>query len=247
MDCNAVKEKEMMKSSSISLRIALALGVAGVLMLTSAAAGPAQEVMHITGDKVGIGTNTPAEKLHVVDGNLMVEQTGAVGTTLELSSNGNSWEIRMNSNNGRMTFTSPGGGATTSPFKFDRQAGENLFRVGVTASDTVDINGKLVINGTDVTPDYVFDPAYPLESIEAHSALMWENHRLPALPGAKRDEEEGVDVLRHSMAVLEELEKAHIYIAQLNTAIKELQSEVARLKEQTSPAATELQTDGTDQ
>ncbi len=221
-----------MTKFSISPHIVVLLGFVGVLTLTTAVAGLAQETMYIDGNNVGIGTNTPAEKLHVRDGNLSVEQSGADPVHFGLSSNGESWEIRMNANNGRMTFTSPGGGAATSPFKFDRQAGENLFRVGVMAGDTVDINGKLVINGTDVTPDYVFAPDYPLESIEEHSALMWENRRLPALPGAARDEEDGVDVLQHSMAILEELEKAHIYIAQLNTAVKELQAEVARLKQQ---------------
>ncbi len=221
-----------MTNHRTSPRIASCLGFTGLLMLVSATAGLAQDVVSVTGDKVGIGTSTPAEKLHVLDGNLTVEQSGAVSSILELSANSKSWEVKVNKNTGRMTFFSPGGGATTASFKFDRQAQENLFRVGVLAGDTVDINGKLVINGTDVTPDYVFDPAYPLESIEQHAELMWKNQRLPALPGAKRDEEEGVDVLRHSMAVLEELEKAHIYIAQLNSAVKELQAEIARLKQQ---------------
>lgn len=223
----------MMKNSATrSSRLALAAGVAAALTLGTVAPGSAQETMFVTGDKVGIGTDTPAEKLHVKDGNLSIEQSGPVTAQLLFAANSLSWEIKLNQNTGRLTFFSPGGGASTASFKFDRQAQENLFRVGVVASDTVDINGKLVVNGTDLTPDYVFDPDYPLESIEEHAELMWANRRLPALPGARKDAEEGVDVVQQSMAILEELEKAHIYIAQLNASIKELRAEVERLKQQ---------------
>lgn len=208
------------------------LSIGWTFLLVATGPSIAQETMFITGDNVGIGTDTPSEKLHVKDGNLLIEQAGAVTAELEFSANGFAWEIKNNPNTGRLTYFSPGGGAITAPFKFDRQAQENLFRVGVVAGDTVDINGKLVINGTDVTPDYVFDPDYPLESIEEHAAMMWQNRRLPALPGAEKDREEGVNVLAQSMAILEELEKAHIYIAQLNETIKELQAEVAQLKQQ---------------
>ena len=153
----------------LSSRLTLASLLAAVVLATAATAGSAQETMFVTGDKVGIGTDTPAEKLHVRDGNLTIEQSGAVTAQLKFAANGFSWQIKNNKNTGRLTFFSPGGGAATASFKFDRQAQENLFRVGVVAGDTVDINGRLVINGTDVTPDYVFDPDYPLESIEEHA------------------------------------------------------------------------------
>jgi hypothetical protein len=131
-----------------------------------------------------------------------------------------------------LTFFSPGGGALTASFKFARQAQENLFRVGVLAGDTVDINGKLIINGMDITPDYVFEPDYALESIEEHADQMFRFKHLPALAGAAANEEGGVDVVKHQFGVLEELEKAHIYIAQLNATLEELRAEVAELKKQ---------------
>jgi hypothetical protein len=178
---------------------------------------------------IGMGTPTPHEKLHIKNGNLKVEQTGAgVSSVLNFTTAASSWEIKQNGTTGRLTFFSPGGGATTASFKFAPQAQENLLRVGILAGDTVDINGKLVINGSDVTPDYVFEPGYPLESIEEHAALMWENKHLPALSGASANEE-GVDIVRHQYGTLEELEKAHIYISQLNESLNE-QGE--KLKEQ---------------
>jgi hypothetical protein len=174
---------------------------------------------------IGMGTAVPTEKLHVKDGNLRVEQTATNRTAkIEFATELSSWEIKQNGQTGRLTYFSPSGGASGASFKFDTQAKENLFRIGVRAADTVDINGKLVINGTQVTPDYVFDPDYPLESIEEHAELMWKNKHLPALPGASKNEE-GVDIVQHQYGTLEELEKAHIYISQLNEELKELKSE----------------------
>ena len=193
----------------------------------------AQNSMYITPDgDVGFGTDTPTEKVHILDGDLRVEQSDpGISSILKFATEGSEWEIKQNGDTGRLTFFSPGGGAITASFKFDRAAVENLFRVGVVAADTVDINGKLVINGSDVTPDYVFEPEYELESIEEHAKFMWDNKHLPAMKSAQENETEGVNVVAHQYGVLEELEKAHIYIAQMNEVVKELQEEVRRLKE----------------
>ncbi len=211
----------------------LVLVYAGLALLISQYAA-ADDAIHVTpaGD-VGFGTNTPTDKMHVKDGNFKVEQsTPGTAAILKFATADSSWEIKQNGATGRLTFFSPGGGATTASFKFAPAAVENLFRVGVLAADTVDINGKLVINGTDITPDYVFEPDYELESIEDHADLMWQNKHLPALAGAVINEEKGVDVVKHQFGVLEELEKAHIYIAQLNDSLNELRAEVAALKQQ---------------
>jgi hypothetical protein len=181
---------------------------------------------------VGFGTASPAEKLHVFGGNLQVEQSApGVNAAINFATPGALWEIKQNATTGRLTFFSPGGGATTASFKFDRQAQENLLRVGIVAGDTVDINGKLVINGTNVTPDYVFDPDYQLESIEEHGRQMWQKGHLPALAGASVNEEEGVDVVQHQFGVLEELEKAHIYIEQLHNRLATMEEEQRALRE----------------
>jgi hypothetical protein len=189
---------------------------------------------------VGVGTHDPEEKLHVKDGNLKVEQSAAATNAgLNFATADSSWNIIQNGVTGRLTFFSPGGGALTASFKFDRQAQENLLRVGVLGKDIVDITGKLVINGSQVTPDYVFDPGYPLESIEEHAEFMWENKHLPALPGASANEA-GVDIVSHQYGTLEELEKAHIYISQLNQEIKQLKTEHEKRIDQLEMALAEV-------
>jgi len=67
---------------------------------------------------------------------------------LTLKGGAGEWQVANNNATGRMTFFSPGGGATTAAFKFDRQATENLLRVGVAGASTVDVNGTLTVNGT---------------------------------------------------------------------------------------------------
>jgi len=217
----------------MTARIYIVPIIAGLLMVISQFA-VAQSAMYVDpSGNVGIGTETPFVKLHVLDGNFLVDQTVAGSPAIfTFATAAASWEIKQNGNTGRLTFFSPGGGALTAAFKFDTQAQENLLRVGVLAGDTVDINGKLVINGTNVTPDYVFEPDFALESIEEHAAMMWESKHLPALTSAAENEKEGIDIVKQQFGVLEELEKAHIYIAQLNEALQELRAEVAELKQQ---------------
>ncbi len=96
----------------------------------------------------------------------------------------------------------------------------------------VEINGNLYLDGSQVTPDYVFEDDYKLESIEEHSKFMWQEKHLPAVPAAKTDENGGNvwEVGAQSMGVLEELEKAHIYIENLNNKIKKLEDMMGKLE-----------------
>ncbi len=183
------------------------------------AASPNNSLRIISAGWIGVGTGFPQDKLHVKDGNLRIEQDNADNhALLNFIANGNTWEIKNNKDTGRLTFFAPGGGATTASFKFDRAAQENLLRVGVLGGDTVDINGDLVVTGTISNPDYVFTPEYALESIDDHAAYMWQYHHLPAV-GAGQVNAQGqamVNVATRSQGILEELEKAHIYIEQLH-------------------------------
>ena len=78
-------------------------------------------------------------------------------------------------------------------------------------------------------PDYVFDPDYPLASIEDHASSMWTNRHLPSVGAARED---GVFEIRHmTTSMLEELEKAHIYVDQLNDRLKTEERKTAALNE----------------
>ena len=172
---------------------------------------------------VGMGTASPKSALHVVrNGNaaLKLQTTTGSNTT---------WEVNLNSATGRLNFSDD----TTYgriPIKFAPGAANNLFRIGMPNSTTVEVNGTLAVNGDievtgTVGPDYVFAPGYALPSIAEHADYMQANRHLPKV-GPTRVDVGGRGVmslgaLSHGM--LEELEVAHLYIADLDRTVDELQ------------------------
>lgn len=83
-------------------------------------------------------------------------------------------------------------------------------------------NGSKFLNV--VIADYVFDDEYNLESIDEHARFMFKNKHLPALDSIKtflRSDSE-----RRREQIVEELEKAHIYIYELKKEIQELKKKI---------------------
>ncbi|HYV03033.1 MAG TPA: hypothetical protein VFB82_00505, partial [Blastocatellia bacterium] len=96
----------------------------------------------------------------------------------------------------------------------------------------LDVNGSIFQRGVQLFADYVFEPTHTLESIEEHSAFMWENKHLPAV-GARTVDENGQEVVElgaRMRGMLEEIEKAHIYIEQLNGRVAEKDAQLAKLE-----------------
>lgn len=111
---------------------------------------------------------------------------------------------------------------------------DHIGRVGIGTSSpqgTLDVNGTIYQRGNQLHADYVFEPNYSLESIEEHSKYMWENKHLKAIPKAKvdKDGQEIIEVGAHRKGIVEELEKAHIYIEQLHKQNKALETLVSEL------------------
>ncbi len=195
-----------------------------------------------TGD-VGLGTTSPVGALHI--------STGSADTDLVLQQAGTdpeTWTIRNNQAQGRLTFRVTSTGNT--PFKFDDDSNENLFRVGINTAGASDadvvsvgstgaggdgelqVQGSVVVDGAPVHPDYVFEPDYDMPSIAEHAAAMWANKHLPAVGPGVPDGNGGfsVDLGDRAQAQLEELELAHVFIDQLNQQIAELEQRIAELE-----------------
>lgn len=106
----------------------------------------------------------------------------------------------------------------------------------------LDVNGSIFQRGVQLFADYVFEPTYALESIEEHADFMWNNKHLPAVGERKVDEQghEIVEIGARMRGLLEELEKAHIYISTLSERISRKDTEVERLERQNAELAERL-------
>jgi hypothetical protein len=115
--------------------------------------------------------------------------------------------------------------------------------IGTTApAGKLDVNGSIFQRGVQLFADYVFEPTYTLESIEDHAAFMWNNKHLPAVGARKVDEQgrEVVEIGARMRALLEELEKAHIYISTLNGKVSERDEKLVKLEQQNAELAERL-------
>jgi hypothetical protein len=98
-------------------------------------------------------------------------------------------------------------------------------RLRIRASDGAILHKKEIVHA-----DYVFEPSYQLESLEEHAEFMWKNKHLKAIPRAEVDgsRQEVVELGMCRRGIVEELEKAHIYIEQLHRRIRGLEERLAK-------------------
>ena len=94
-----------------------------------------------------------------------------------------------------------------------------------------EFSGELWVGGDQmVHPDYVFEPDYHLESIDEHAGYMWQHKHLKAIPRTDVDEKGrgSIKMGETQLGILEELEKAHLYIEQLHKRLKALEEKSAK-------------------
>jgi len=180
---------------------------------------------------VGIGTMSPSASLHLQrnDGSaqILVQETNGVQGPRDLfvmKNNGNP-EFRMinTANNNSWAFS----------------AGLN-FVVKSNSGARVSVlspTGDLLILGSITTAgstcgggcDLVFDKEIGIESIDEHAALMWANSYLPAV--GPTVENAPFNLSEKTGGMLNELEKAHIYIEQLHNRLAKLEVEQVELRQ----------------
>ena len=97
---------------------------------------------------------------------------------------------------------------------------------------TIQNDGRILHRGAEIHADYVFEPGYQLESIDEHTAFMMKEKHLSAVPQAQKDEGTGQEIVEYRSlmrGLLEELEKAHLYIARVSEVVKEQQRALLEL------------------
>jgi hypothetical protein len=213
-------------------RIAAA-GICCLALLVLAGAASGQEgTLFVEGDQVGIGVASPTALLHLKksDGTaqVFVEEadpsvalrtlfrmvnTGPVNTQHETP--GATWRQQFQDNAYTLTKNGTGGNEMTI----------------IASTGDMTIRGSLFTSGPDCSTgcDDVLEPDFPLESIEEHAEAMLGSGYLPAVgPTLPRAQ---INVSQKIGGILNELEKAHLYIIQLNERLAEQEAELTRLRE----------------
>lgn len=207
--------------------------------------------------EVGIGTASPGGALHIANngdqwssfnyGSNLIVKDGATARNPAIgifdSANANPWAIVNNA--GTLKFSQMpalGNVATAAVEKVVINTSGNVGIGTTTPLGKLDVNGSIFQRGVQLFADYVFEPAFSLESIEDHSTYMWSNKHLPAVGARKVDEQgrEVVEIGARMRGLLEELEKAHIYISTLNTKVTERDEQLAKLERQNAELAERL-------
>jgi hypothetical protein len=226
------REAEMLLENQDRRRLSQVLRfVPMVACLSVATAVLGQDAMFIdaTGN-VGIGVTSPVQVLHVgrtadnvflagtllenTDASPLAQFTG-VGFRLQPGTS------QANAIDFNAIFV--GGG---SEFRLNHNDGDGrelvLDRFG-----NLTITGSLFSTGPTCTGgcDAVFEDGYPLETIESHAQQMWRKGHLPAV-GPTRPHEP-FNLTEKTGSILNELEKAHIYIEQLSTRLREQEARLA--------------------
>lgn len=198
---------------------------------------------------VGIGTETPQEKLHIAgyvrgngtNGALQIRTTKgttAIGATNETYSHFNTDRPMFYFNHGLMVEDGKIGsyiGKNLKFFTFDQERMTILCNGNVGIGKTVpeyklDIDGtlrakKILVNASEGA-DFVFDDDYQLRPLQDVSKFIQENGHLPEIQSAADMQENGVSITDLQIQLLQKIEELTLYIIQQNERIENLEQQL---------------------
>lgn len=195
-------------------------------------------------DFIGLGTASPETQLHIQDGD------DAVGIRIENTLSAE-WDITVGDTDGEFDIDDTG--TTGADFRFktadalENNPWEFVHRVdnglGINIATTpggefiLSDTGDLRVTGTITSGgptcaagcDAVFGADYALPTMEEQAEAMFAKRHLPTVGPTSPDQP--INLTEHMGNVLNELEKAHIFIAQLNERNKALEVELVESKQ----------------
>lgn len=197
----------------------MAAGVVLLLLIVTAGAVNAQGVLFVKNGKVGIGDPDPQRPLVVrstddAPGNdqmIRLINNGAPFMFYEDTASGETWALQP---------TTPG--TTFTITNLNVPGGQLL----LTKTGNLTIQGTITTSGScSGGCDGLFGPEYEIESIDDHADYMWQNSHLPGVgPTAEGGT---MNLSQKTAGILNELEKAHVYIEQLHDRLANLEAKLA--------------------
>lgn len=223
-----------MNRHSSSPKRLLAMVAAGAALVAGSAAAQTDAMFIDATGKIGIGTNTPSEQVHVVGSagvaKFFVQETagGSFEALMELENQDGNVGFRLRNPSGVADFNKIG----------------NEFRINIglaPAEMSLFDSGNLVIRGTLTTgsltvyPDFVFEPDYELMPLGELRQFIDDNGHLPGVtPAAEVEKAGGINISELQVQVLQKVEELTLYVLQQQQTIEEqkavIQALAARLE-----------------
>ena len=169
--------------------------------------------------RIGVSDQSPDDAIHIT--NVKDATNRYIGLRYEDTGTSINWRTIFDTTDDRFLITkSSSGGAEL----IIDNTGDVTIRGGL-------ITGSAGSCTTAAPCDLVFDSAYKVPSIEEHAKEMWKNKYLPTV--GQTSAGEPINVTQKVTRMLNELEKAHIYIEQLHERLSMLEN--SALRDKTAP------------
>ncbi len=174
------------------------------------------------GGRVGIGSASPAAKLHVVanaNEHALLARTSDDVTRLKVNPNGS---VSI----GTLSEAVPANGLIV---------GDQVKINTTVAADgyMLAVNGKVICEEVRVQlhpwPDYVFGPGYRLPDLAEVEKFIAENRHLPGIPSAATVEKEGLALGDMQRLTMEKVEELTLYMIQMKKENEELRAQMKAL------------------
>jgi len=193
---------------------------------------------------VGVGTASPAARLHVDA--TSTNNPGAGTSAVWVKSENNKDAViglgtgpNFSDNADGLVIAYNGNAAVGQAFLGTRPStgtGNIVFAVKNTTkmtlqSDGLHVTDAVFVGGTQLSvPDYVFEPDYELMPLDRLAAFVSAEKHLPGIPSQTEIKKDGVNLAGLNMSLLRKVEELTLYTVQQNETIQKLEQRLASLE-----------------